>query len=128
MAEEFVMPKLGLTMESGTIVSWLVEDGADVAAGQPVLVIETDKVESEVEAPGAGRLHQLGVVGEEYPSGEGIGWFLADGEAPPATSGASSDDPPTPTPPTPPPPPPPPAPRGPPHRPPPAPAPQRPPP
>ncbi len=91
MAEEFVMPKLGLTMESGTIVSWLVDDGSDVTAGQPVLVIETDKVESEVEAPGAGRLHQVGVVGEEYPSGVGIGWFLDDGEAPPVSAAPARD-------------------------------------
>ncbi|MGI9595956.1 MAG: 2-oxo acid dehydrogenase subunit E2, partial [Acidimicrobiales bacterium] len=86
MAAEFVMPKLGLTMEAGTIVGWLVDEGAEVRPGQPVLVIETDKVESEVEAIGAGRLHQVGLVGEEYPCGASIGWLLADGEQPPAPS------------------------------------------
>jgi len=30
MANEFVMPKLGLTMEEGTILQWLVDDGAPV--------------------------------------------------------------------------------------------------
>ena len=83
MADELVMPKLGLTMEAGKIVSWLVDEGSEVSPGQPILVIETDKVESEVEAPAAGLLHQTGVVGEEYPCGAGIGWFLAPGEAPP---------------------------------------------
>ena len=34
MAVEFQMPKLGLTMEEGTIVEWLVDDGQQVAAGQ----------------------------------------------------------------------------------------------
>ncbi|MCP4225420.1 MAG: 2-oxo acid dehydrogenase subunit E2 [Actinomycetia bacterium] len=84
MADAFVMPKLGLTMEAGTIVQWLVDDGADVAPGQAVLVIETDKVESEVEAVNAGRLARVGEVGQEYPCGANIGWLLAEGEEPPA--------------------------------------------
>ncbi|MDH3679376.1 MAG: 2-oxo acid dehydrogenase subunit E2 [Acidimicrobiia bacterium] len=89
MADEFVMPKLGLTMEAGTIVRWLVADGSEVAPGQPVLVIETEKVETEVEATTTGRLHQTGLVGEEYRCGAGIGWFLvADETAPPAPSAA----------------------------------------
>ena len=48
MAQQFQMPKLGLTMEEGTILQWLVEDETEVAAGQAVLIIETDKVETEV--------------------------------------------------------------------------------
>ncbi|MGI9603677.1 MAG: 2-oxo acid dehydrogenase subunit E2 [Acidimicrobiales bacterium] len=84
MATEFIMPKLGLTMEAGTIREWLVDEDADVAAGTAVLVIETDKVETEVEASGSGRLHQTGVVGESYDCGVTIGWFLAEGEEPPA--------------------------------------------
>lgn len=51
MSTEFIMPKLGLTMEEGTILEWLVEDGAEITAGMPVLRIETDKVESDVESP-----------------------------------------------------------------------------
>ena len=50
MATEFLMPKLGLTMEAGTIIDWLVPDGAEVSENTPVLLIETDKVETEVEA------------------------------------------------------------------------------
>ncbi|NDA77549.1 MAG: hypothetical protein EBY07_07075, partial [Actinobacteria bacterium] len=41
MATEFIMPKLGLTMEEGTILEWLVEDGAAITPGMPVLRIET---------------------------------------------------------------------------------------
>ena len=63
MADEFLMPKLGLTMESGTILEWLVADGDEVEKGAPVLVIETDKVESEVEASGSGLLHIVGEKG-----------------------------------------------------------------
>ena len=50
MATEFLMPKLGLTMEEGTITEWLVADGEIVEAGAAVLRIETDKTETEVEA------------------------------------------------------------------------------
>ncbi|MFM8484329.1 MAG: biotin/lipoyl-containing protein, partial [Actinomycetota bacterium] len=57
MATEFLMPKLGLTMEEGTILEWLVADGTAIQPGMPVLRIETDKVESDVEANAAGRLH-----------------------------------------------------------------------
>ena len=64
MATEFLMPKLGLTMEAGTIIEWLAEDGDAVAAGDAVLRIETDKVESDVELVGDGLLHRVGEVGE----------------------------------------------------------------
>lgn len=84
MAIEFAMPKLGLTMESGTILRWLVPDGAEVTAGQAVLLVETDKVETEIEASGSGVLAQTGETGVEYPCGVRIGWFLEAGEELPA--------------------------------------------
>ena len=84
MATEFQMPKLGLTMEAGTIIGWHFPDGAVVEQGTPVLAIETDKVESDVEASASGRLHQIGAPGETFPCGARIGWFLAEGEDPPA--------------------------------------------
>ena len=62
MAHEFTMPKLGLTMTDGTIREWLVADGSKVNVGDAVLVIETDKVETEVEAREAGVLSISGVV------------------------------------------------------------------
>lgn len=89
MATEFAMPKLGLTMEEGTIIEWLVPDGAPVKAGSAVLVIETDKVETEVEAPGDGVLHRAGAVGDKFACGERIAWLLAPGEAPPAAVAAA---------------------------------------
>ena len=96
MATEFTMPKLGLTMEEGTILQWLVPDGGEVAAGMPVLVVQTDKVETEVECPGPGRLAQSGVVGTAYLCGEPIGWILAEGEAAPS-AGTPAAGAPTPT-------------------------------
>ena len=84
MATEFTMPKLGLTMEEGTILQWLVPDGGDVVAGMAVLVVETDKVETEVECPAVGRLVQTGSVGTAYRCGTAIGWILGPGESAPA--------------------------------------------
>ena len=78
------MPKLGLTMEEGTILHWLVDHAAAVTPGTSVMVVETDKVETEVEIPDGGVLHIIGVIGETYRCGDVIGWILAEGEAPPA--------------------------------------------
>ena len=88
MATEFRMPKLGLTMEEGTIIEWLVDDGQEVSAGDPVLRIETDKTETDVEAPAGGRLRPTGQVGATFACSELIGWFLADGENVPQGGGA----------------------------------------
>jgi pyruvate dehydrogenase E2 component (dihydrolipoamide acetyltransferase) len=86
---EFNMPKLGLTMEEGTIVDWLVDNGTSVRAGMPVLSVETDKVTTDVEIPDGGRLHVVGEIGTTYKCGELIGWILADGEMPPSAGPAS---------------------------------------
>ena len=93
MATEFLMPKLGLTMEEGTITEWFADDGNSVTAGEPLLRIETDKTETDVEAAGTGRLHRVGQVGETFACGTRIGWFLGDDEdAPEASSPADAAD------------------------------------
>ncbi|MDP9464459.1 MAG: 2-oxo acid dehydrogenase subunit E2 [Actinomycetota bacterium] len=86
MAVEFQMPKLGLTMEEGTIIEWLVADDAEVAEGTAVVRIETDKVETEVESSGGGRLHHVGQPGQAYACGAVIAVLLAPGEDPPQSS------------------------------------------
>lgn len=88
MPVEFRMPKLGLTMEEGKIIEWLVDDGDLVESGASVLMVETDKVETEVAAPDAGRLHRVGNAGDRFACGELIGWLLAEGEGAPQRAGA----------------------------------------
>ena len=74
MATEIVMPKLGLTMESGAISAWLVEEGQEVQKGQALLEIATDKVTMEVEAQADGILRKILVpVGREVPVSTTIG-------------------------------------------------------
>lgn len=68
MAVDLIMPKLGLTMEEGTVVRWLVAEGDRVEKGQPVLEVETDKVVVEVEATASGVMGPLLVSeGETVP-------------------------------------------------------------
>ena len=81
MATEIVMPKLGLTMESGAISAWLVEEGQEVQKGQALLEIATDKVTMEVEAQADGILRKILVpVGQEVPVSTTIGVIAAAGE------------------------------------------------
>ena len=51
-----IVPQLSISMEEAKVSRWLVEDGDAVAAGQPVVEVETDKATVEIEAPAAGRL------------------------------------------------------------------------
>jgi pyruvate dehydrogenase E2 component (dihydrolipoamide acetyltransferase) len=90
MPVEFTMPKLGLTMEEGTILEWTVPDGTEVTAGTPVLSVETDKTTTDIETADGGRLVQVGAVGTTYKCGEVIGWLLAPGEEAPAGAGAAA--------------------------------------
>ena len=83
MGTEVKIPKLGLTMEEGTVAAWLVPDGTVVTAGQVVYLLETDKVETEVEAEADGVLHHGAEEGSTHLPGAVVGWLLAEGEQPP---------------------------------------------
>ena len=69
---EIRIPKLGMEMTEATLARWLVDDGAEVAQDQPLYLLETDKVESEIGAPRAGVLRRIGVEGRAYPVGKVI--------------------------------------------------------
>lgn len=53
-----IMPKWGLEMRQGTVVSWLVKEGDTIARGTPILDVETDKIANAVEAADAGVLRR----------------------------------------------------------------------
>ncbi|NLJ58025.1 MAG: 2-oxo acid dehydrogenase subunit E2 [Tissierellia bacterium] len=73
MSFELVMPRAGLTMVEGTIVSWKVEEGAQIKKGEPVLEIENEKTIMDVESTADGFLHITAQAGEIIPVGERIG-------------------------------------------------------
>ena len=88
MAVEIVMPRLGWTMEEGTLVEWLRKPGEAVQAGEVLLTVETDKAINEVESFDAGRLHipeDAPAPGPRCPWGTVLGYLLAEGEEPPAS-------------------------------------------
>jgi dihydrolipoamide dehydrogenase len=81
MATRVFMPKAGMDMETGTIVQWFKKEGEPVKAGEPLLEIETDKVNLEIEAPDSGVL--LKIVhrqGETVPVTQTIAWIGETGE------------------------------------------------
>jgi 2-oxoglutarate dehydrogenase E2 component (dihydrolipoamide succinyltransferase) len=59
MAVEITLPELGESVEGGTLVAWLVAEGDTVTAGQAIAEISTDKVDTEVPSPNAGRVTRL---------------------------------------------------------------------
>src|SRR3984893_16759346 len=77
---DFVMPKLGLTMTKGTIARWDVAPGKNFAQGDIILVVETDKIAYDVEAPAPGVLQAVLVAaGNAVPVGTPIGrWDVGD--------------------------------------------------
>jgi pyruvate dehydrogenase E2 component (dihydrolipoamide acetyltransferase) len=77
---DFVMPKLGLTMTEGTVARWDVAPGCRFQAGDIILVVETDKIAYDVEAPGPGILEAVLVAeGNAVPVGTPIGrWDVGD--------------------------------------------------
>ena len=66
---ELRIPKLGVAMTEGTIVEWLVENGATVAVRDPIYVLENDKVENEIESPAPGVIRIIAAPGEAYDVG-----------------------------------------------------------
>ncbi len=61
MSVEIVMPKLSDTMEEGTILRWLKHVGDQVARGDVLAEVETDKADMELEAAAAGILQEIKV-------------------------------------------------------------------
>jgi pyruvate/2-oxoglutarate dehydrogenase complex dihydrolipoamide acyltransferase (E2) component len=73
MSTPLTIPRLEMAMTEGVLAQWLVADGAQVNAGEPIYVLETGKATQEIEAPVSGRLMQKAPAGETYPVGTDIG-------------------------------------------------------
>lgn len=78
MVTKVIMPKFGLSMETGVLGSWLVEEGDSVTKGSALAEITTDKITNTCEAPKDGILRKILLPeGEEAACGEAIA-VLAD--------------------------------------------------
>src|SRR5215217_463593 len=88
---EITMPRLSDSMEEGTILRWLVEDGAAVARGDEIAEIETDKANMTYEADAAGTFQRVAAEGDTLPVGALIASVLSEGEDPTPRQDASPD-------------------------------------
>lgn len=73
MATEILLPKIGFSMNEGTLAEWLVADGAQAVEGQPLFALESDKSTNEVDSPATGTLKILAEPGEVYEVGHVLG-------------------------------------------------------
>jgi len=81
VATEVKLPRLGQGMESGTIVRWLKSEGEQVAKGDPLYELDTDKVTQEVEAEATGVLLKIAVNEGEVEVGRTIAFIGKEGES-----------------------------------------------
>ena len=90
MATEIVVPALGESVTTATIARWMKQPGEAVAADEPLVELETDKVTVEVNAPSAGILASIAAPeGTEVEVGSVLGTVDAAGAAPAPRSAAN---------------------------------------
>jgi 2-oxoglutarate dehydrogenase E2 component (dihydrolipoamide succinyltransferase) len=76
---EIVMPQMGISVAEATLLGWVKKLGEPVAIDEPICEISSDKVDSDVPAPAAGRLVELLIeVGATVDVGTPIAIFEAD--------------------------------------------------
>ena len=73
MPHDVIMPKIGMYMEDIRLVEWLKDEGAEVAPGDLLFTLETDKITSDVEAEVAGYLHRVLGADSMVPIGGVVG-------------------------------------------------------
>lgn len=78
MRVDVVVKKVGMTMTEGTVAEWLVEDGERVEEGAPLYLLETEKVQMEVEAPAGGVVRHVVAVEQSVTPGTVIAYVLTD--------------------------------------------------
>src|ERR1700682_1410752 len=89
-----VMPQLGESVHEGTISKWLVKPGDKVVEFEPMLEVDTDKVNAEVPAPVTGILREiLAKEGETVQAGAEIAVVELGGDEPDASNGTATEAP-----------------------------------
>ena len=84
MATNVLLPQWGMNMEDGTLTKWLVSEGDEIAQGQPLVEVETAKINSELESPANGIVaHIIAAEGSLAKVGDIIAVIGAPGENPP---------------------------------------------
>ena len=89
--ETITMPALGESVTEGTITRWLKAEGDDVAVDEPLLEVSTDKVDTEVPSPVAGKLTKI-LVQEDETVPVGAELAVVGGEAAGSKQAPKQDD------------------------------------
>ena len=83
MATNVLLPQWGMNMEDGTLTRWLVSEGDEIAEGQPLVEVETAKINSELESPASGVVyHIMAAEGSLVKVGELVAVIGEPGENP----------------------------------------------
>ena len=94
MATNVLLPQWGMNMEDGTLTRWLVSEGDEIAEGQPLVEVETAKINSELEAPASGIVyHIMAQEGSLVKVGELVAVIGEPGENPPRPEPGASASP-----------------------------------
>ncbi|MFC4076270.1 dihydrolipoamide acetyltransferase family protein [Salinithrix halophila] len=92
MSVEFLLPDVGEGVAEADVLRWLVNEGEEVTADQPVVEVQTDKAVVELPAPASGRVEQLRwKEGETVPVGEVL-LVIVGGDTPAEPSLTKSAD------------------------------------
>ena len=62
MSEKILVPTLGESINEATVAKWLKNEGEVVAADEPIVELETDKVNLEVPSPVNGKLSKINSI------------------------------------------------------------------
>ena len=74
MADKIIVPTLGESVTEATVSRWLKNQGEEVSADEPIVELETDKVNVEVPSPSNGVLEKISVKeGETVNVGASLG-------------------------------------------------------
>lgn len=74
MSYDVLMPQLGITMTEGSVVQWLKKPGEFIEKGEFLFIVQTDKVDMEIESPRSGTFAEILVeLGQIVPVGTTIG-------------------------------------------------------
>ncbi|MGO1182147.1 MAG: 2-oxoglutarate dehydrogenase, E2 component, dihydrolipoamide succinyltransferase [Micrococcaceae bacterium] len=92
-ATEVTLPALGESVTEGTVTRWLKEVGDDVEVDEPLLEVSTDKVDTEIPSPVAGKLLEVKVGEDETAEvGDVLALIGSGSSGAPAPAAASAED------------------------------------
>ncbi|GAA1116389.1 2-oxoglutarate dehydrogenase, E2 component, dihydrolipoamide succinyltransferase [Arthrobacter flavus] len=88
---EVTLPALGESVTEGTVTRWLKEVGDDVEVDEPLLEVSTDKVDTEIPSPVAGKLQEIRVGEDETVEVGAVLAVIGSGGSAPAKAEAGAE-------------------------------------